>query len=202
VTVDVRVRDDDVRPAPVAARPWEATPTYQRMRERVLAQLTGPDAGTTAGIVTTETIRWMLNESAQIRARAGTLARFSEEWPSDRLDRLDLDALAEWQTIVRDHAVDVGQRAETLRDRVAAFLPPGSAPAPLPAVDALTGPSDAERLIRRLSELASLQQTVLTAALSVGAPPPPEIRTSHLDEALTHLVAIAAVFASPWPLSR
>lgn len=203
---NVRVTPHDPTSGIVTAN-WSENVSYQRIRDRLLPTIPDvPDRGHAIEVVTRETVRWLLEESSRLQSRTAALTMFSSQWPPQRLAKLDLDTLAQWQTIVRDYAVDAGQRAEALRERCDIVLGAPQRTASANAVGPLDGPDDVDRLAERLSRLASRQQSILSTAFQATSAASTE-QSAALDAAeltivLTEIGTIAGRFAGPWSLGR
>jgi hypothetical protein len=202
VRVDIHVAQESTSPAAIAGSNWSSTPTYQRIRGQLASQVSDT---VSADIAANETVRWLRAESQRIQTRLEALSRFSSEWPADRLRALDLDSLALWQTVVRDHAVDAGERAESLRQRVETLFGAERQSGGLTPSEPLGGPTDVQRAINRLVARAARQADLIGSALPERDANPnqaPELDLAELQVALAEIEGIAAVFAGPWPLGR
>lgn len=171
------------------------------LREHFDAQMTAA-AAATATQATLASVRTQMDEH---RARAGALRAFVARWPPERLNRERKDEVAHWTTIVRDHALSLGESADRLREVLSIVMPPATSPtlppaasgSPLPSIIGLEATAAIESLLAASRELTSRLQDLATA----GPVSSERVDLAPLAESLHRLERAARPFAGGWYFS-
>ncbi len=114
--VRVDIRDTPAEPAAANAISADAQGLDALTRAVLEASPSMPDE--TARGTARQIAAWAVERARVVRTRADSLEWFTTRWPPAALERLDLDSVAKWQQIVRQHVFDVGQEVEQLHARL------------------------------------------------------------------------------------
>jgi hypothetical protein len=148
-----------------------------------------------ATVVAEEYLRSVLTTSTRLRERTASLRQFVQAFPVSRLRALDLDAMAQWRRVVRDHVLEVGATAATLRQHLSMLEGADTSP-PSPAIDTLSAVEPALIDFLHLSDVASESLDHATSGRRSADTLTPLVTT------LQRLVRDAERFSGPWDFSR
>lgn len=145
---------------------------------------------------------WVLDRADASRRQARALRALAARWSPESLAARELDVVATWQQMVRDHARQLEQETEILRLQIEPLyqtvVPASPASAPASVADIRDVPRVADRLVRS----TSAQYEVLRAAvgLDAGTDAASALNDPEWWAGLRAVQTVAAAFAGPWSL--
>jgi len=150
--------------------------------------------------------RWVVDQSA-VRVRSAEALRYSvDQWPLDVLAQLDLESLAKWQTIVRDHVRAIARDTEVLGRQLGPLFAGGRLARPpdgesLSAIQDVRQVPDAVRqLVAQIEEQHELVRALFHPA--AGAREVSKEQRLALLESLSRLERSTRTFEGPWWLGQ
>jgi hypothetical protein len=149
--------------------------------------------------------RWAVEQSAVRLRSAEALRHVAERWPLATLAQLELETLAKWQSIVRDHVRAIERDSEVLRQQLEPMLATEEVAAerleelsPIQDVAAVPG------AVRQLVDGLAAQHALVREAFE-PAPEPRELSAGQraaLLRSLRQLEERTRSFRGPWWLGR
>jgi hypothetical protein len=202
--LDVRITIGDPPQHPDVSDPTRV-PAYQAVHE-YFAQFdrTAENAVTdAAGPIARRFVVWVLDHARKLQSEFQAARAFMRAWPIERIARLDLDALASWQNIVRDHARTIRQENSALRGQLQAVFPSGSSPPTESVSTTVRTLSDVVVLTDQMGQvvdtLTNQVEQLFGDSGSVDAQP---ISNAELDRSFARLDQVSAAFEGPWTIER
>lgn len=207
VDLDVQLRPADSFDAePQSMRPGGRSALEVRMRDHLRARLEHQAAGDAAGSAVDAAAReftyWVLERAEARLHHAQALQALTVRWSPGLLHERELDVVATWQQMVRDHARQIEQETEVLRLQLEPLYLAVVPPSPTAGSTSVADIRDVPRVADRLVMLTSYQYAVLQAGLDLDTATK---TVSALNDAawwsgLRIVQRLASAFAGPWSL--
>lgn len=189
----------------------EALPGYRSMIDRFAAAGLGTPARATdrddAAVIAARAFGvWALEHSRRAQDEVLHLERLTAKWTIEALEPLDVDRVARWQDVVRDHARRFRREAEGLRAQLGSFVSstgagPGQDDRTAAQTLAVRSVEDVRPAVGRLLVLAAAQHDAVRQLFdpALNAPRVP-IDIGALRAGLREAEAQAAWFDEPWTM--
>lgn len=191
----------------VTAAQLEALPAYRTLIARFAAaglqNPQGPRAGDDAAAIAARAFgTWALEHARRAHEEVLHLDGLTSRWSVEALAALDVDRVARWQDVVRDHARRLRRESEALRVQLGSLLARAADPPahdPRDGTIAVHGPEQVRPAVVRLLELAAAHHDAVRQLLDPALTTPRvPVDVAALAASLQRAEAQAAWFDEPW----